>query len=84
MNGDEPLSPDEIVLIESIAHTTMRRLDYELHSVTVSVEPTVFTELMIAEFDALNNKGIAEMLLTLEVENPEDAARSRGDSVPRT
>jgi len=77
MNGDEPLSPDEIVLIESIAHTTMRRLDYELHSVTVSVEPTVFTELMIADFDALNNKGTAEMLLTLEVENPEDAARRK-------
>lgn len=77
LNGDEPLSESDLILIESIAHDHMVRLGYKPHLVPHARKPLAFTEEEITEFKRLNELAIQGMMATLEVENPGDAARRK-------
>lgn len=69
------LLDEEIVMIESVAHTAMKRLGYEMHLVNVSVKPIVYTPEQEEAFTFLNKEGIAKMHSDMAVENPEHAQR---------
>jgi len=75
LNGDEPMSESDLLLIESVAHEHMTRLNYKPHFVPHAKEALSFTEEQIAEFQRINQLAIKGMMATLEVENPGDAAR---------
>jgi len=77
LNGPEPLSNENLMLIESVAHNHMKRLSYEPHLVPHKRQPLVFTEEQKAEFARLNKLAIENMMTTLEVENPGDAQRRK-------
>ena len=77
LNGDEPLSENDLLLIESIAHNHMKRLSYETRIVPHKKRPLVFSQEQIEEFGRLNKLAIQNMMATLEVENPGDAARRK-------
>jgi serine/threonine protein kinase/serine/threonine protein phosphatase PrpC/uncharacterized membrane protein YfcA len=77
LNGAEPLSNKDLMLIESVAHNHMKRLSYEPHLVPHKKQPLVFTEEQKAEFARLNKLGIENMMATLAVENPGDAQRRK-------
>jgi serine/threonine protein kinase/serine/threonine protein phosphatase PrpC/uncharacterized membrane protein YfcA len=77
LNGDDPLSRKDLLLIESVAHNHMKRLSYEPHIVPHKKDPLIFAQEQIAEFDRLNKIGIQNMMATLQVENPDDAARRK-------
>lgn len=77
LNGDEPMSESDLILIESVAHEHMVKLGYQPHIVPKEKKPTKFTEADLAEFERLNQIGIKNMMATLEVENPGDAARRK-------
>jgi serine/threonine protein kinase/serine/threonine protein phosphatase PrpC/uncharacterized membrane protein YfcA len=77
LNGAEPLSNKDLMLIESVAHNHMKRLSYEPHLVPHKKQPLVFTEEQKAEFGRLNKLGIENMMATLAVENPGDAQRRK-------
>ena len=51
------LAEDDIVLIESIAQSMMKTLEYEMHRVGVSVEPIVYTAEQEDQFALLNKEG---------------------------
>lgn len=63
------LSTDDLLLIESIAHTTMRHFGYEPHLVGVERDALCFSADEIKEFSRLNQLGIDEMNKKLLVEN---------------
>jgi hypothetical protein len=75
LNGKEPLSRQELQLIESVAHETMDALGYDTHVVNIDSPPTVFTDIEIADFERLNKEGIIQMNTDLMKENPEDLER---------
>ncbi|OUS47417.1 hypothetical protein BE221DRAFT_190971, partial [Ostreococcus tauri] len=55
----------------------MKRLSYETHIVPHKKRPLVFSQEQIEEFGRLNKLAIQNMMATLEVENPGDAARRK-------
>ena len=75
LKGTEPLSTEEIQLIESVAHETMTKLGYKLHLISDENPPTVFTDADLAEFQRLNKEGIKEMNSKLLEEDPDDFHR---------
>ena len=75
LQGTDPLSTEEIQLIESVAHETMTKLDYKLHLITDENPPTVFTPADLAEFQWLNEERIKEMNSKLLEEDPDDFHR---------
>ena len=75
LQGTDPLSTEEIQLIESVAHETMTKLDYKLHLITDENPPTAFTPADLAEFQRLNEERIKEMNSKLLEEDPDDFHR---------
>ena len=75
LQGTEPLSTEEIQLIESVAHETMTKLGYKLHLISDENPPMVFTDADLAEFQRLNKEGIKEMNSKLLEEDPDDFHR---------
>ena len=70
------MSPQAIFMIESLAETTMAKLDY-IPSMLFEpgVEPAVYTEEQVLGFLALNRQMVDDMHKTLAAEDPLDAAR---------
>jgi len=74
-NGKEPLPEADLLLIESVAHKTMKRLGYEPHLVGVSREPMVFSPAEVAEFENQNKDNIEVMKENLRKDDPDDLQR---------
>lgn len=75
LQGSEPLSTEEIQLIESVSHETMTKLGYKLHLISDENPPTAFTPADLAEFQRLNEERVKEMNSKLLVEDPDDFHR---------
>ena len=75
LKGTDPLSTEEIQLIESVAHETMTKLDYTLHLINDENPPTKFSPADLDEFKRLNDEGIKEMNSKLLEEDPDDYHR---------
>ena len=75
LKGTDPLSTEEIQLIESVAHETMTALDYKLHLINDENPPTEFSPADLDEFKRLNDEGIKEMNSKLLEEDPDDYHR---------
>jgi serine/threonine protein phosphatase PrpC len=77
LNLETGLKMNDIQLIESVAHETMKMLGYGTHLVGVSASPTVFTKEDIMHFNELNEDGIQKMNDDLQTENPGDFDRRK-------
>lgn len=75
LKGTDPLSTEEIQLIESVAHETMTKLDYTLYLINDENPPTEFSPADLDEFKRLNEEGIKEMNSKLLEEDPNDYHR---------
>eukprot|EP00934_Nitzschia_sp_Nitz4_P007937 Nitzschia sp. Nitz4//scaffold21_size171442//104174//108556//NITZ4_002174-RA/size171442-augustus-gene-0.186-mRNA-1//1//CDS//3329542450//7927//frame0 len=69
------MKPDEIQILETIAHDMMTRLGYECYLVGVVTEPSKWSDEDIANFKKMNEDGIEKMNQDLAKENPADLAR---------
>lgn len=74
------LPSDAVEIIESVAHEVMGRLGYSTHLVNVTMQPRVYTEDEIEQFDRLNAEGIKKMNEDLKEENPGDFERRQVQS----